>query len=87
MVGKFNSDEIMRLANQPGHPENKRVDITVEKIRSIGSGRFKVKVAETKERLIDMRIDGRNFIVTRSLGRGRYVVRERRDNVAPDFNG
>ncbi len=86
MVGKFNSDDILKQVNTPGHPEAKRVNITVQKMRSMGAGRFRVKVAQTRECLIDMRIDGKEFVVTRNLGRGRYVVRERRADVAADFN-
>lgn len=87
MVGKFNSDQLLKQVNTPGHQENNRIDITVEKIQSMGAGRFKVKIAETKASLIDMRIDGREFVVTRRLGRGRYIVRERREGiVAANFN-
>lgn len=56
---------------------NRRISINVEKIEPIGHGRVKVKIREHGVNLLDMRHEGREFVVTRSLGRGRYIMREK----------
>lgn len=67
-------DEVKRMASQNSNKKNDHVPITVQKIQSIGGGRYRVKIAQTKENLVNMTIDGRKYKVLRNLGRGRYVA-------------
>lgn len=52
-----------------------RIPIHVIRMESVGKGKFKVKLAETHANLIDMHHNGRDYIVVRNLGRGRYVMK------------
>ena len=53
-----------------------RRPITLQKIEGIGKGKFRVKIKETSANILDMRHNGKDFIVLHNLGRGRYIMRE-----------
>ena len=54
--------------------EQKRIPLTVERIEPLGKNKYKVKLrAETE--IINMKHEGRHYVVMKSLGRGRYIMR------------
>lgn len=68
-------EEVKRRAAQKKENDNRK-SITVQKMQSIGVGRFKIKLAETHDRFSTLTISGIDYIVTRNLGRGRYIIRK-----------
>ncbi len=56
---------------------DKRVNVTVRRIESIGKGRFRVKIAENNINLVDLDYSKDLYlVVTKNLGRGRYVMKK-----------
>ena len=53
-----------------------KITVNVQNIKSLGRGRYKVKLAETRANLTDMRHKDEEYVVTKNLGRGRYVMRK-----------
>jgi hypothetical protein len=56
-------------------PADNRIPLDVIRIDPMGNGKVKVKIKQTQANLIDMRHQGRDYIVIRNLGRGRYIMR------------
>lgn len=56
--------------------KGKRVTVSVQKVEVLPRGRIKVKIKETEANLIDLKHKGKDYVVLRNLGRGRYVMRE-----------
>jgi hypothetical protein len=55
-----------------------KVNVTVQKMESMGT-RVKVKIKEHHLNLTDMKHNDKNYVVTKNLGRGRYIMKELRD--------
>lgn len=53
-----------------------QVSVTINHIDSLGAGRFKIKIAENHINLSMINHNGRSFQVVKSMGRGRFIVRE-----------
>ena len=66
----------VRLENVKSNPPaDNRIPLDVIRIDPMGNGKVKVKIKQTQANLIDMRHQGRDYIVIRNLGRGRYIMR------------
>jgi hypothetical protein len=52
------------------------VKVHVQKVERIDSKRVKVKIAETAVGLSTLTYEGRTYETSRSLGRGRYIMKE-----------
>lgn len=73
----------MKGQSGPAFPQKgERVSITVEHMEPLSGGRWKIKVKETHIDLIDLSHEGREFVVVKNYGRGRYVMRLVRDVVS-----
>jgi hypothetical protein len=58
-----------------GNKGPKRIDITVEDMEPLPRGRYKVKIEQTKVGLDTMRHQGKDYVVLKDLGRGRYIMK------------
>jgi hypothetical protein len=54
--------------------EDSRTPITIQKFESIGKGKFKLKIKEHFINMKNIRVYGKDYIVTKSLARGRFIV-------------
>lgn len=60
--------------NPGGQPRTTRVQ--VERISDIGRGRIKVKIQQTDINMTGLNHNGKIYIATKNLGRGRYIMRQ-----------
>lgn len=58
----------------PVMPNPNRTPITVQKFEPIGGNKFKVKIKEQFINMKDVHIDGKDYLVTKRLQRGRYIL-------------
>ena len=56
--------------------DDHNIKVHVQRVETIGKGRYKVKVTETGVRLSSLTHNGKKLVTARDLGRGRYVMRE-----------
>lgn len=73
--------------NFPGAGKKERIKINVVRLEQMGRGRVKVKIDDTKSNIIDMNHNGKDYVVMRNLGRGRYIMREIESNIGVMTNG
>lgn len=64
---------------------DKKTTVHVQRWESLGGGKVRVKIAD-KINLTNITHDGVPYITTKSLGRGRFVVRRDPKWVAPEVN-
>ena len=54
----------------------KRANITIQKLEPISHGRVRVKILERNISLNTMRHENKNYIILKQLGRGRFIAKE-----------
>ena len=62
---------------------NKKITVHVQRWESLGGGKARVKIAD-KINLTNITHDGVQYLTTKSLGRGRFVVKRDARWVAPE---
>jgi len=68
-------DEQSQKDLEPAPVDDRRISINVLHMELMGNGKVKVRIKENQANLINMHHQGRDYIVIRNLGRGRYIMR------------
>ncbi len=60
----------------PTTGQSRTVQVSVQRVENIGRGRIRVKIRQTDFNLSGMEHNGKSYVVSKNIGRGRYIMRQ-----------